>query len=254
MNNTREPNLALVGVPAVEHETAGGATERGHHDHSQCLPLVDAEAVGRTYGDGAHRVVALDHATCRIAPGDRIAVVGPSGSGKSTLLQLLAGLESPSSGVLRWPALGPRAGLRPAQIAVIFQQHSLLGPLTVVENVALPLLLGGVAPALARVQALAALKRLDLAALRDRLPEKLSGGQAQRVAVARALAGHPRLILADEPTGQLDHGTAEHVVMLLLQVLTGTDTALVLSTHDPAVAAHMQQQWQIRDGVLEVGG
>ncbi len=252
MSEAFEPNLTRAAAPAVDQARADEVTGRGNRDHPEHL-LADAENIGRTYGEGARRVIALDHATCQIAPGDRIAIIGPSGSGKSTLLQLLAGLDTPSSGVLRWPALGPQTGLRPAQIAVIFQQHSLLEPLSVVENVALPLLLYGVAPSLARVRALAALERLDLAALCDRLPDELSGGQAQRVTVARALAGSPRLILADEPTGQLDHATAERVITLLLQVLSGTDTALVVSTHDPAVAVHMPRRWQIHDGILEAG-
>jgi len=216
--------------------------------------LVEAQAVGRSYRDGASEVAALVSATCSVAPADRIAIVGPSGSGKSTLLQLMAGLDLPTAGVICWPALGARETLRPANVAVIFQQHSLLDPLTVVENVELPLLLTRVSPRTARTAAVAALESLELAELCDRLPEELSGGQAQRVTVARALAVKPRLILADEPTGQLDHRTADRVVTALLQALAGTATALVIATHDAAVAAYMNQQWQIDHGLLTVNG
>ena len=134
--------------------------------------------------------------------------MGPSGSGKSTLLHLMAGLDDPTVGTVSWPGIGPRSGLRPGPVTVIFQGPSLLAPLTVEENVALPLVLDGMGDAEAHRAARATLDVVDLLDLRDKLPEEISGGQAQRVAVARALAGAPRLILADEPTGQLDRLTA----------------------------------------------
>ena len=128
---------------------------------------------------------------------------------------------------------------------------SLVPSLTVIENVELPLLLQKVDPAPARTAAHAALERVELAALAEKLPEELSGGQAQRVAVARALAAQPRLILADEPTGQLDRPTAQHLFDLLLAALAGTTTALVVATHDRAVAERLDTIWQMRQGVLE---
>src|SRR5262249_25124405 len=157
------------------------------------------------------------------------------GSGKSTLLHLIAGLDEPTEGTMTWPALGERASLRPGPVALVFQGPSLLPPLDVVENVALPLVLAGVDEAEAHERALAA---LDEVALRDehaKLPEELSGGQMQRVAVARAIAQRPRLLLADEPTGQLDHQTATEVVEVLLETVSGGSCALVVSTHDPLV-------------------
>lgn len=214
--------------------------------------LVEAHAVGRTYRRGQTPIVALASATCSVAGGDRIALVGPSGSGKSTLLHLMAGLEVPTTGTLTWPALGERSGLRPAKVALVFQTPSLLAPLTVVENVELPLLLGRVAPDVARAAALDALERLELAYIAEKLPEELSGGQAQRVAMARALAYRPQLILADEPTGQLDHSTAQHEFDVLFAALAGTETALVVATHDSAVAARMAQSWAMHHGILEV--
>lgn len=214
--------------------------------------LVDAHDLQRSYGSGASSVVAVSRASCTVQVGARIALVGPSGSGKSTLLQLLGGLDAPDGGQIVWPALGSRAELRPAKVAYVFQTPSLLPALSVVENVALPLLLLNVDPARAHLTAGESLARLQLAHLADRLPEELSGGQAQRVAVARALVASPRLILADEPTGQLDHATAGQLLDALFAALVGTDTALLVATHDPAVAARLAHRWQMQHGYLEV--
>ena len=234
-------------------ETRGVLTNHcaAAQEGSTTAALVTARDVGRTYRQGATSIVALAHATCTIWPGNRIALLGQSGSGKSTLLHLLGGLDTPTSGELSWPALGARAKLRPAQIAIVFQTPSLLPPLTVVENVELPLLIGGVAPAAARTAALETLEALALTGIAEQLPEELSGGQAQRVAVARALAYRPRLILADEPTGQLDHPTAQQLFDVMLAALDGIDTALVVATHDQTIAQRMSDVWRIEHGVLE---
>ena len=178
--------------------------------------------------------------------------MGPSGSGKSTLLQLIAGLDTPTAGSVTWPALGPRTSLRPGPVALVLQGPSLLPPLDVIENVALPLVLGGVDTEQANERARIALNRLDLTALANKLPEELSGGQAQRVAIARALAQQPRLLLADEPTGQLDHTTATGVIDVLLEAATQTGAALVISTHDPAVGERLPRCWTVDDGQLSL--
>ena len=214
--------------------------------------LVQIHNGGRTYSHGSASVVALASATCTVMPGDRIALVGPSGSGKSTLLHLIGGLDTPTSGSLEWPALGECETLRPTKIGLVFQMPSLLAPLTVVENVEIPLLLGPASAEKARAAALDALDRIGLKSLAEKLPEELSGGQAQRVAVARALATQPKLILADEPTGQLDHPTAQHLFDVLLDSLEGTDIALVVATHDRTVAERMHKIWQMQYGILEV--
>jgi ABC-type lipoprotein export system ATPase subunit len=206
--------------------------------------------LGRIYVRGHLRVVALATASCGVQPGDRIAVTGPSGSGKSTLLHLLGGLDEPTSGTITWPALGLPGTLRPAHVAYVFQVPSLLPALSVIENVELPLLLGDVDTTAARAAASDALGRLQLSDFAERLPEELSGGQAQRVALARALAARPQLLLADEPTGQLDHGTARLVIDTLLASLEDTQTALVVATHDPAVSSRMQTVWHMRHGTL----
>ena len=212
--------------------------------------LAEAIDAGRVFRTNGSKVVALQHATCTIERGDRIALVGPSGSGKSTLLHLLAGLDEPTSGKVRWPALGDRETLRPSKIAVVFQAESLLAPLTVLENIEVPRLLAGSSGDEARNDASEILGALDLAALADKLPEEISGGQAQRAAVARSLITRPALILADEPTAQLDHRTAAHLLGLLLRRLKGNDAALVIATHDPFVADRMKTQWTMDHGVL----
>jgi len=228
----------------------GPSTFTSSVDQNPSAALVDAHQIGRVYQRGDTRAVALVSATCIVRPGDRIAVVGPSGSGKSTLLHLVGGLDEPSSGTISWPALGPRGSLRPAHVAYVFQAPSLLSALSVVENTELPLLLRDVDVPIARGAALEALARLELHALAERLPEELSGGQAQRVALARALATRPRLLLADEPTGQLDHATAGLVLDTLLASFSHTPMALVVATHDPVVAGRMDTVWRMQHGAL----
>ena len=213
-------------------------------------PLVVCQGAGRTYGTQATATVALEPTDCAVRAGDRVALVGASGSGKSTLLHLMAGLDEPTVGTVAWPAIGASAALRPGPIAVIFQGPSLLPPLTVAENVALPLILGGTADRAAHAAAREALTRLDLAELSDKLPEEISGGQAQRVAVARALAGEPALVLADEPTGQLDRVNGAAVVDVLLAAAEHAGAALVVCTHDPTVARRLPQAWEMHSGRL----
>jgi putative ABC transport system ATP-binding protein/lipoprotein-releasing system ATP-binding protein len=215
-------------------------------------PLVRCEGAARTYGAGPTATVALQPSDCTVAPHARLALVGPSGSGKSTLLHLMAGLDEPTLGSVTWPAIGGREALRPGPVAVIFQGPSLLPPLTIEENVALPLVLAGATDADAHVAARHALERLDLAELAGKLPEEVSGGQAQRAAVARALAGEPRLILADEPTGQLDRANGAAVIDVLLAAAEHAGAGLVISTHDLTVAERLPEVWELHSGRLTV--
>ncbi|MFF4021060.1 ABC transporter ATP-binding protein [Streptomyces sp. NPDC001843] len=207
--------------------------------------LVSCENAALTFGRGATAVVAVHGADLSIRSGDRLAVVGPSGSGKSSLLHLLAGLEHPTSGTVSWPGLGGPAG-----IGLVFQADSLIPALDVTENTALPLVLAGRPETETHHQVTEALALVGAADLADRLPEEISGGQAQRVAVARVLAQEPRLILADEPTGRLDHVTGGRVLDALLAAADRTGAALVVTTHDPAVAARLTIRRAIQDGRL----
>jgi ABC-type lipoprotein export system ATPase subunit len=219
-------------------------------------PLVECRGASRVYGSGPAATVALEPTDCVVGPGERIAITGPSGSGKSTLLHLIAGLDRPSHGEVVWPAIGRIEDLRPGPIAVVFQGPSLLPPLTVIENVALPLTLAGVGADSAGSRAADALDLLGLTDIRDKLPEEISGGQAQRAAVARALAGDPSLLVADEPTGQLDHASARDVVSALLATAQALGAALVVATHDPEVAVELDEMWEIHSGrlAIPVGG
>ena len=212
--------------------------------------VVLAHDVARTFGKGPAAIVAVHGVSCEVYAGQRIALTGPSGSGKTTLLHLFAGLDAPTTGTVEWPALGGISDLRPGPVAVVFQSPSLLPPLDVVENVALPLLLQGETRGLARSIAIAALERLGLDALASKLPEELSGGQAQRVAIARVLAGHPRLILADEPTGQLDHTNGALVVDALISAATELGATLIINTHDQTVADRLPIRGAMASGRL----
>jgi ABC-type lipoprotein export system ATPase subunit len=214
--------------------------------------LVDVVGVARTFGDGPTAVVAVHEIDCRVHAGDHIALMGPSGSGKTTLLHLLAGLDTPTIGTVTWPAIGDARQLRPGPVAVVFQAPSLLAPLSVIENTALPLLLRGVDKQTAQSHAFDALRALGLDTLANKLPEELSGGQAQRIAVARVLADEPRLILADEPTGQLDHATGLDVIDALITTANLSGAALVVNTHDPAVAQRLPQRWNMHAGQLTI--
>ncbi|MFF2851228.1 ABC transporter ATP-binding protein [Streptomyces sp. NPDC058001] len=226
-------------------------------------PLVRCDEAARTYGSGPGAVVAVHGLTCEVAPGARIAVVGPSGSGKSTLLHLMAGLDRPTAGRVTHPGLvgsgangspggngGPATEVLARHIGVVFQGPSLLPPLTAAENVALPLRIDGVPGDEADARARAALDSLELGPLAARLPDELSAGQAQRVAVARVLARRPRLVLADEPTGQLDRETGHQVLTVLLAAAAELGAAVLVTTHDQRVAQELDERWYMADGRL----
>ncbi len=211
-------------------------------------PLVRCVDVARTFGAGPAAIVAVHGASLEVRPGDRIAITGPSGSGKSTLLHLMAGLEPPTVGVVTWAGTGTR---RPSHdIGVVFQGPSLIPALSVEENTALPLLLAGLDDTGAGTLAREALAAVGVRGLAAKLPEELSGGQAQRVAVARVLAQRPRLVLADEPTGKLDRTTGRHVLDVLLAAVDELGAALVVTTHDPTVSSRLEQRWSMHEGRL----
>jgi ABC-type lipoprotein export system ATPase subunit len=212
--------------------------------------VVRADRVVRRFGSGAATIIAVRGVTATVAPRARIALTGPSGSGKTTLLHLLAGLDTPTKGSVRWPGIDRHATVSHSRIGVVFQGPSLVPALDVTENVCLPLLFVDCAEAEATARAMGALERLGIAGLAHALPDELSGGQAQRVAIARVLAAGPRLILADEPTGQLDQDAAASVIDVLLRAADDLDAALIVSTHDGAIAQRLPTEWTMHDGRL----
>ncbi|MEO5851820.1 MAG: ATP-binding cassette domain-containing protein [Nocardioides sp.] len=213
-------------------------------------PLVVCEAAGRTFGHGRVAVVAVHDATGTVDDDSRIALVGPSGSGKSTLLHLMAGLDTPTSGSISWPAWESGPFRDPSRAGVVFQGLSLIPSLTAAENVAFPLLLQGLSHEQAVARAIESLDLLGIAALAEKVPEELSGGQAQRVAVARVVTSRPQLIFVDEPTGQLDRASGGRVVDVLLEAADHLHAGLVLSTHDATVAGRLDVVWRMHDGEL----
>jgi putative ABC transport system ATP-binding protein len=221
-------------------------------------PAVEAVDVRRSYQLDGVSVEALRGVSLRIDPGEYVAVVGPSGSGKSTLMHLLGCLDRPTSGVLR---VGDRdvatlgdgelAGLRNRTIGFVFQSFQLLGRTSAVDNVALPLVYRGVRRAERRERAEAALTAVGLGHRLGHRPGQLSGGEQQRVAIARALVGEPALLLADEPTGNLDTASGVEIMALLDGLVRDRGVAVVVVTHDPDVAAMARRRVHMRDGLME---
>jgi putative ABC transport system ATP-binding protein len=218
--------------------------------------LVQARGLRKEYGSGDGLVRAVDAVDLDVNRGETLAVMGPSGCGKSTLLHLIGALDRPSAGELtvagqRVDRLPERAlaDLRLAEVGFVFQAFHLMDELTAQENVELPALLAGCSPSRARARATALLEQVGLADRARYLPSKLSGGQRQRVAIARALANDPQLILADEPTGNLD-STAAFEVLRLLEGLRAKGLTLVIVTHDERIATTADRVISMRDGAF----
>ncbi len=218
--------------------------------------VVEARGLRKVYPSGEGQVVAVDGADLEVRPGEFVSIMGPSGSGKSTLLYLAGTLERPDSGSLR---LGGRdvSGLNPKELAdlrrrligFVFQQFHLIPTLTALDNVMIPL-----TPYMARRQlrdrAISLLAEVGLEGRTHHLPSQLSGGEQQRVAIARALIAEPRLILADEPTGNLDSASGQQVMSILVELVRQQGVALMVATHDPELAGQASKRLYMRDGML----
>lgn len=216
--------------------------------------MIELSNIRKTYHQGGNAIHALDGIDLRVAPGEFVAVMGPSGSGKSTLLNVLGALDRPDTGRYRLAedevsALDDDAAsdVRNRRIGFVFQSFHLLPRLTVLENVLLPQRYARRPDPGAAARAVALLERIGLGQRTGHLPGQLSGGQLQRAAIARALLNQPALLLADEPTGNLDSRSAADVLALLHELHAGGQT-LVLVTHDPAIAAGAQRTIHLRDG------
>ena len=220
--------------------------------------LIRAHALSRRYAMGRQLVAALDGVNLEIGRGEFVALVGPSGSGKSTLLNLLGGLDRPASGTVQVADLElSRASesqlvrYRRERVGFIFQGFNLLPMRSAVENVEMPLILSGLAPKERRARALELLESVGLAARAHHKPSEMSGGEMQRVAVARALSNQPMLLLADEPTGNLDSKTGQGILDLLREAVAARNVTLVLVTHDAHVASYADRIVHLLDGRIE---
>jgi putative ABC transport system ATP-binding protein len=220
-------------------------------------PILSMRRLGKTHGSGAQRVDALVNVDLDLMPGELIAVTGRSGSGKTTLLNMAGALDEPTSGEvivagenLATMSKNELARVRRVAVGYVFQQFNLLPSLTAAENISLPLELDGMKPAEARSLAEKSLEEVEMAGMADRYPDQLSGGEQQRVAIARGLVGPRSVLLADEPTGALDEATSESILKLLRSRCDAGAAALMV-THEPAYAAWADRVVRLRDGRVE---
>jgi putative ABC transport system ATP-binding protein len=222
------------------------------------MSLVELRNVSKIYRLGDEEIRALDDVSLDIEEGEFISIIGPSGSGKSTLMHILGCLDSPSKGTIQLDGVMIQnassrelAGIRNRKIGFVFQFFNLLPKLNVLQNVELPMIYSGISARERRERAMASLEAVDLANRAKHRPSQLSGGQQQRVAIARALVNGPRIIFADEPTGNLDSHTGD-AILKLFRKLSQQGRTIILVTHDPEIAAVTPRRIEIRDGKIAV--
>lgn len=213
-------------------------------------PVLQAADLHKTYLSGDRRIAVLRGVSLEIAAGQSVSIRGESGSGKSTLLNLLAGLDEPDAGNIRWGDQRDLPAMRASYLGMIFQSFYLIPELDALGNVLMAARIRGRVGAAEKTRARELIARVGLAERATHLPAQLSGGERQRTALARALMNHPKLILADEPTGNLDEHTGDAMIDLLLKLCAETQTALVLVTHNAAHAAKCARQLTLHEGLL----
>ena len=220
-------------------------------------PTLEAIEIRKVYQTLSEEIVVLESVSFSMNAGENLAIVGPSGSGKSTLLQILGTLDEPTSGTVHIGGQDPyqltenqQARFRNERIGFIFQDHHLLPQWNVLENTLLPALAKGIPTQAIRERAIALLERVGLKDRMSHLPSQLSGGERERVAVARALVLKPMIVLADEPTGNLDQQSAENVARLLLEVPKEENTVLIVVTHSMSLAGQMQKRFELKNRQL----
>lgn len=226
-------------------------------DVNQQQPVLKLHALQRSFTQGGRTIRVLDGATAELWPGQAVALVGPSGAGKSTLLHVAGLLETPDSGNVLINGRdcsrmndGDRTRVRRQEMGFVYQFHQLLPEFSALENVVMPQLILGRSRKAARARARELLTNLGLAQRLDHRPAELSGGEQQRTAIARALANQPRLLLADEPTGNLDPHTSEHVFSELIALIRGTGVSALIATHNLELASRMDRVLRLEDGIL----